>query len=222
MSFSYLILPVGCFIFLILGFLAVRIASKGGIRRIQELEQKIKSKNKENHHLNEELKRLKENLPKSPLCDSVTGLYTPEALNKLLEGEIRRAVRYGSPLTLMVISLEELVSIEEDYGRNTVDYVAKGVADLLRESIRAHDIPAMISPSEFLILCPNTGGGNVRNYIERLELLCESLVFSPLPPLMPRFGVALWKKGDTPASLIHRSREDLQFQRSQESPIRLD
>jgi two-component system cell cycle response regulator len=102
---------------------------------------------KENERLFREIERL-------AMTDQLTGLYNRRKLMESLEMEVERAQRYGRPLSLIMIDLDDLKGINDTHGHAAGDKVLQLVAGAIKEQIRIVDVPARIGGDEFIIVLP--------------------------------------------------------------------
>lgn len=100
--------------------------------------------------------------------DHLTGAVNRRYFQELAEGEIERAARYGRPLTLVYLDLDNFKTVNDQLGHETGDDVLTTVVQTLRENLRKPDIVARIGGDEFLVLMPETGSDQAETVIERI------------------------------------------------------
>ncbi|HLJ54138.1 MAG TPA: GGDEF domain-containing protein [Chthonomonadaceae bacterium] len=88
--------------------------------------------------------------------DPMTGLANYRAFRDLLAEETGRAVRYGHPLSLLLVDVDRFKRVNDGYGHPAGDEVLRHVARVLQEHVRAIDTPARYGGEEFAVLCPET------------------------------------------------------------------
>ncbi len=96
------------------------------------------------------------NLEGQIIRDFKTGLYTDRHFRHLLRQEFQRAERHHSPLTFLLIDLDDFKRINDSYEYSFGDYVLTQFAEILKRSIRDIDHPARFGGDEFMVLLPNT------------------------------------------------------------------
>lgn len=136
--------------------------------------------------------------------DFLTGLSNRKALLEILNLEITRSTRYGSPFTVVFFDLDNFKEYNDDFGHLTGDVVLQRIAQIVRGSIREVDLLARYGGEEFVIVLPGT---DERGAFELAERLREKIALQPLPHrrLTASFGVVSLREGDTPTSLLERA-----------------
>lgn len=105
----------------------------------------------------------KERLRAEASIDGLTGLANRRELEERLEEELARMRRYGYPLSLLFMDLDDFKRVNDEYGHLVGDEVLRLVASTLRPDLRAVDTAARYGGEEFVLLLPNTDreGANV-------------------------------------------------------------
>ena len=101
--------------------------------------------------------------------DNLTGLLNREAMLRQLFQETDRVQRMRTPLTLMLIDLDRLSTVNSDYGYATGDEVLKELAHRLKRYLRSYDILGRCGGDEFLIGLPGCMADQAANMAERLK-----------------------------------------------------
>lgn len=130
-------------------------------------------------HFENERKRaqLEEELRRLARFDELTGLCNRRYFLDRLTQEILRARRYGSPLSLLMLDLDHFKQINDTYGHIIGDTVLATVASLLRDTVRATDIPGRYGGEEFCIVLTETKIDGARLLAERLRRRIAAEVF---------------------------------------------
>jgi diguanylate cyclase (GGDEF)-like protein len=90
------------------------------------------------------------------IMDSLTGLYNRRRFEVVLEGEFKRAARYQSPLSCLMIDIDFFKRVNDSCGHQGGDTVLREMAQLIQATIREVDTPARWGGEEFIVLSPNT------------------------------------------------------------------
>jgi len=116
-----------------------------------------------------ELARLQKQVQQMAIRDPLTGLYNRRHLIELAERELELVRRYGSPLTIALMDVDDFKSHNKRYGQQGGDLILQMVAQLCLKSLRRVDIIGRYSGEEFLILLPVTNLSNGMITAERLR-----------------------------------------------------
>jgi diguanylate cyclase (GGDEF)-like protein len=100
--------------------------------------------------------------------DPLTGLANRRAFKRHLAEEFRRASRYRSSLSLLLVDVDRLKQVNDEQGHAAGDRVLRTVAHAIADSLRQSDLGARWGGDEFAIVAPNTNAGAARHSAERL------------------------------------------------------
>ena len=100
--------------------------------------------------------------------DHLTGAVNRRHFQELAEAELARSARYGRPLTLVYIDLDNFKTVNDQLGHEIGDEVLTTVVSTLRENLRKPDVVARIGGDEFLVLMPETSSEQAETVIERI------------------------------------------------------
>ncbi len=92
----------------------------------------------------------------STLMDPLTGLGNRRFFEDIAERELNRSRRYGRPVALAYINIDDFRSVNEERGHAAGDALLRRVAQELPSGIRRSDIVARVGGDEFAILLPET------------------------------------------------------------------
>jgi len=123
----------------------------------------------ENRHLLAELRRKNEELAKLSITDALTGLPNRRYFEEILAGEEVRARRYGHPVTLVMVDINNLKYINDYFGHAKGDVIIKETAKLLRNTCRASDVVARYGGDEFVMLLPETTEDGASSLVSRIR-----------------------------------------------------
>lgn len=101
-------------------------------------------------------KEMEAYLERLATTDPLTGLANRYRFFTVAELEIRRAARYGRPLTLAMADMDHFKRINDTCGHQAGDRVLTGFAALCRQILRPNDLIARFGGEEFALLLPET------------------------------------------------------------------
>ncbi len=143
------------------------------------------------------------------LTDEFTGLPNRRAFMRRLQDETGRAQRYGSPLAIALIDLDEFKLINDVHGHAAGDEVLRCYANHILSILRHHDLVARYGGEEFAVLLPNTTQEGAVAAIRKLKSRAREVqcTFEDKEIPMPTFstGLTMYVPGDTHAVLINRA-----------------
>lgn len=84
--------------------------------------------------------------------DALTGLLNRKGWEMYVSREESRAKRYGSPICILVLDLDELKTVNDTLGHPEGDKLLKATAHCLKSSVRDTDIVARLGGDEFAVM----------------------------------------------------------------------
>lgn len=139
--------------------------------------------------------------------DGMTGLPNHRLFQERLRGEIRTCQANMAPVTLLLIDVDRFKQYNDAYGHPAGDEALRIVGRILKDSVRANDLPARYGGEEFAAILPNTGGAQAFVVAERIRAACEATEF-PNRQVTLSIGVSTIYEGDAP-ELIERADQAL-------------
>jgi diguanylate cyclase (GGDEF)-like protein len=83
--------------------------------------------------------------------------------------ELDRAARNHSPVSVLMLDIDNFKQLNDRFGHATGDEVLKRVADLIRSELRRQDLPARYGGEEFAVLLPDTSVQGAAQLAEKLR-----------------------------------------------------
>jgi len=159
---------------------------------------------------NERLTRLNEELRRSATVDGLTGLLNRQAILDVLDAEIERSRRYGHPLSVAVMDLDELKPINDTYGHLVGDAALQGLASVLTSQARRSDGVGRYGGDEFLLVLPSTPLNKALSLGRRITEVLRTGELPDLPAgvrLRCSMGFTAYEEGMGPRDLVARADE---------------
>jgi diguanylate cyclase (GGDEF)-like protein len=125
--------------------------------------------------------------------DAVAGCMNHRAMRRRLDEEIGRATRAGSPLSCILIDLDDFKLVNDQHGHQAGDAVLREVVQALVGEFRAFDRVARYGGDEFVVILPNADLRDAAAAAARA--LERMLAVSPLGGergISASIGVAQW------------------------------
>jgi diguanylate cyclase (GGDEF)-like protein len=127
--------------------------------------------------------------------DHLTGLLNRRRITQLLDNEFRRARRYDSTFSIILMDIDDFKAVNDRFGHQAGDMVLKKIADVIRKGLRATDLIGRWGGEEFLILSPETDVAGGISLAEKMRTLLEAADFDEIGGMTASFGVAAFNQG---------------------------
>jgi diguanylate cyclase (GGDEF)-like protein len=101
--------------------------------------------------------------------DFLTGIYNRRLAMRLLEKEIRRTRRTRSPLSLLLIDVDNFKAFNDTCGHLAGDDVLRVLARIVTHAARSTDVVGRFGGEEFMVVLPDTPVENAVVLAERLR-----------------------------------------------------
>jgi diguanylate cyclase (GGDEF)-like protein len=111
------------------------------------------------HHLTEERGQM----------DSLTHLFNRRRLDEDLDAECKRCVRYGRPLSFVMLDVDNFKAFNDTHGHPQADVALQEVASIIASAVRTTDTAYRYGGEEFCVLLRETTGRDGMVFAERLR-----------------------------------------------------
>jgi len=139
---------------------------------------------------------LRETLSNRSLHDPLTGLYNRRHMEESLEKEMRRAVRYGRSVAVVILDLDHFKKFNDNHGHGAGDALLVKFAEFLQKSVRDYDVACRYGGEEFVLILPEISEENAlkraRQLLEEISHLTVSYQDKTLEAVTSSIGVALF------------------------------
>lgn len=154
------------------------------------------------------LRESEERYRKLSIVDDLTRLYNSRHFYHQLRIELERSNRYGQPLSLMVLDLDDFKQFNDTYGHVEGDLVLSRLGQVIKRCLRQTDSAYRYGGEEFTILLPMTTTGDGVVTAERIRAEFKKESFSPAPAkdvhVTVSIGLAQHLPQEDMKSFIHR------------------
>lgn len=172
-----------------------------------QLEQKLEASREDIQQLQRDLEDVRREATLDPLTKISNRKHFDEGIIKALA----ESAAGDAPMSLLLLDIDHFKNFNDTWGHQTGDQVLRLVAMTLKSNIKGKDIAARYGGEEFAAILPDTDlegavilADNIRKAIQSKELLKRS-TNEKLGRITASVGVATYRRGDSPGSLIERA-----------------
>jgi diguanylate cyclase (GGDEF)-like protein len=115
------------------------------------------------------------------IVDELTGVYNYRHFRERLDEERRRTLRYGHPLSLVMVDIDWFKRLNDQYGHETGNIALQVLAEVILSCVRDVDMVARYGGEEFIIILPQTTSTEARVIGERIRRTVERTEFGHGP-----------------------------------------
>jgi diguanylate cyclase (GGDEF)-like protein/PAS domain S-box-containing protein len=151
-----------------------------------------------------ERKRVEKWMHTLATTDALTGLANRGEFTRLLEKEMERARRYGSPLSLVMYDLDRFKRVNDEFGHDAGDEVLREVSRVTKESIRSSDVAARWGGEEFMVLTPQSDLAAANRAAEKLREAIARHRFDHVGKVTVSVGVVQFSTDENSPALLKR------------------
>lgn len=124
------------------------------------------------------------------LHDPMSGAYRRDAFLEMLEREIAVSQRQNSPVSLLMIDVDNFKAINDSRGHLIGDKVIADFSARATRLLRAHDVIGRYGGEEFVVLLPRTGIAAALRIAERIRACVAEPGTQDLPHYTVSIGMA--------------------------------
>ena len=118
--------------------------------------------------MGDHLAEAKDTLERIAMFDTLTSMLNQKAFLNFSRGELERARRGQTPLSLIALDIDNFKSINDKYGENIGNDVLAVIARTIREKSRPYDGVGRYDADMFLIILPGVIGQDAEKVAERI------------------------------------------------------
>jgi diguanylate cyclase (GGDEF)-like protein len=107
--------------------------------------------------------------------DAVTRLYNQLNFVERLDDEFQRALRYATPLSVLLMDLDDFEAVVDARGYMVGNELLRRVGRVIRQNIRGTDIAGRYDGNTFAMALPQTTSDQATRLAERLQLAVAAL-----------------------------------------------
>lgn len=148
-------------------------------------------------------------LERLSVTDQLTGLFNRLQLDRSLDEERARALRYSTQFCVVLLDLDRFKSVNDTFGHPVGDQVLVGLSRVLQRHVREADVLGRWGGEEFLIVCRDTTLPGARVLAEKLRVAIAAQTFAVAGPRTASFGVAAYCPDEAVTDTLKRADEAL-------------
>lgn len=127
--------------------------------------------------------------------DPLTGLPNTRAFREVAEAEIERAIRYGQPLSLSFIDVDDFKRFNDSRGHAAGDRLLKQLGDVLRANLRASDLVARYGGDEYVVLLPSASQAEAEAAMTKVQDKLRAATHGKGLPVTVSIGAVTYEPG---------------------------
>lgn len=154
--------------------------------------------------------------------DSLTGLLNRRGFLDAARQEVGRARRYEHPLTLAYLDCDDFKLVNDTQGHEAGDRLLRIVGGVMRENVRALDIPARVGGDEFVLLLPETAAPEARDTLERFAARLRAELSAQGWAVTFSIGAVTHTRPPTSVEAILESADRVMYRAKQRGKARLE
>jgi diguanylate cyclase len=142
------------------------------------------------------------------LTDALTGIANRRAFDDFVARQESQFAREGRPATVLILDVDHFKKFNDTYGHQAGDEVLKGVARVLRRSMREIDHVARYGGEEFAVVFPGSPVAEACPAAERARQAIENATFrheGVALKVTASFGLAELRSGEAMVETVKRA-----------------
>ncbi|MBI5561422.1 MAG: diguanylate cyclase [Deltaproteobacteria bacterium] len=117
----------------------------------------------------EAIKRRDDALRELAVTDGLTGLYNHRHFKAEIDREVKAALRFNQPLSLIMADVDWFKQYNDKNGHTQGDIALKRIAEVFAKATREVDLAARYGGEEFAVILPQTDGAEAMRIAERIR-----------------------------------------------------
>ncbi len=123
--------------------------------------------------------------------DSLTGLWNHGYFQNALSGELEKASRHQTAVSLLMVDIDDFKKLNDLWGHHKGDVLLHSLAQMIRESARESDIICRYGGEEFAVILPATVKDHAYTLAERLRIKIQDSGFRISPDNTARLTISI-------------------------------
>lgn len=123
-----------------------------------------------------EIEKLQAILHEQAIQDPLTGLYNRRFMEEALKQEFARAKRGNQPFSVVMMDMDNLKTLNDQYGHAVGDIALKSLSKLLKDQTRVEDIACRFGGDEFFVILHNADEKNATARLQEWSERAQDIV----------------------------------------------
>ncbi len=111
------------------------------------------------------------------ITDDLTKLFNTRYLNRTIEMEIQRSLRYRTSVSLIFMDIDYFKQVNDNHGHLVGSKILAEMGQLLLRNLRSVDVVVRYGGDEFVVVLPHTSPAAAAQIAERIRRAIEQSVF---------------------------------------------
>jgi diguanylate cyclase (GGDEF)-like protein len=124
------------------------------------------------------------------MTDSLTGLYNHRAFHERLRRALASASRSHAGVSVLMLDIDDFKRVNDVYGHGAGDEILRGLAETLKDAVRASDVVYRLGGEEFAIVVTSSSPEHAESLAHRLVDRVASTDFDPAGRITVSVGLA--------------------------------
>lgn len=155
------------------------------------------------------IQKANEHLEMLSMTDMLTGIYNRRYINRKINEESKRMLRYNYPLSMIFFDVDHFKAINDTFGHVVGDEVLKIMCDLVTRHTRVTDIFGRWGGEEFVVIAPHTNQADAVALAEKLRSVIEEYEHPLIGKFTCSFGVVEYNRKESIKELYERADDAL-------------
>jgi len=134
--------------------------------------------------------QIRARLEHQAMTDSLTGLYNHRAFHERLRRALASASRSHEAVSVLMLDIDDFKRVNDIYGHGAGDEILRGLAETLKDAVRASDVVYRLGGEEFAIVVSSPSPENAERLAHRLVDRVEATDFDPAGRITISVGLA--------------------------------
>jgi diguanylate cyclase (GGDEF)-like protein len=138
--------------------------------------------------------------------DRLPGIFNQTTFMGLLLDEMKRSRSMDYPLVLLILDIDDLKKVNDDFGRLAGDRILQGMRPTLKRSLRQNDIVARYGEEEFAVLFPHTPLKEAMQVAEKIRSNLAAMAVPDAPRITVSIGCTMYAGGGIGRGILQARR----------------